>query len=289
VKRRTWSRLIATLLAAWLPTAAQARTVAIPTGTRVYGELEERVTSRTKKDGTSVGDLVRAHVWRDVIVDGQVVIPAGAGMLLRVSRVKKSNFAGIKGKLELEAVAVQMEDGSEIPLYGGYDKSGHGRKALSITLAAVVAWPLIFIKGKHAVLEPGTVFDAHVRNRTEVRAASATPRTIRLGSDGGEAGASLEVEVLYDDMDESGKSKLLPVELELCGAEFTQAAVVTINGAEVPPVPVQVTGLRTEGDCVLARGDVDLKQVGKSFRKGINRFEIEAAGRRAEVVLDIEL
>ena len=34
---------------------------------------------------------------------------------------------------------------------------------------------------------------------------------------------------------------------------------------------------------------VDLKALGKHFTRGINRFEVEAAGRRAEVLLDIEL
>ncbi|PJA41279.1 MAG: hypothetical protein CO182_06940, partial [Lysobacterales bacterium CG_4_9_14_3_um_filter_62_6] len=47
-------------------------------------------------------------------------------------------------------------DGAEVLLDGGYDKSGKGNRALTWTLFAVVAIPLIFIKGKQAVLDPGT-------------------------------------------------------------------------------------------------------------------------------------
>src|SRR6185436_11686262 len=151
-----------------LPGALWARDIAVPAGTTFYGETEERVTSRVKKEGTEVGDVVKAHVWRDVTVDGQVVIKAGTPMLVRVSGVKKAKLAGIKGQLELEAVSTKAVDGDDVLLDGGYDKSGHGRKALSISLAAAVAWPLIFIHGKAAVLDPGTVFDCTVESAATV-------------------------------------------------------------------------------------------------------------------------
>ena len=38
---------------------------------------------------------------------------------------------------------------------------GANHTALAVTLCALVAWPLIFIKGKKAELPPGTIFDAY--------------------------------------------------------------------------------------------------------------------------------
>lgn len=264
---------------------AWSQAISVPAGTTVYGELDQRVTSKKKQ--TSVGDIIRAKVWRNVEVDGRKVIEAGAPMIVRVSHVKKAKVAGIKGALELEAVSVRGVDGKDILLDGGYDKSGHGRKALSITLGLVVAWPLIFIKGKQAVLETGTVFDTSVQADTQVAAGSR--RTIRIG--GGDS-EGLSVEVLYDDMSPDGEDKVLPVKLRLCGSEVTEAAVVSVNEDEIKAIPV-VLAEEPESDeesgCTTVRGSIDLKALGKLFSKGINRFVIAVGGAQAEVVLDIEL
>ena len=69
--------------------------VTVPAGTVIYGELVQEVTS--KKKDFSEGDIVQVRVWRDVIVDGQVIAEAGSPMLAEISELKKANFAGIKG------------------------------------------------------------------------------------------------------------------------------------------------------------------------------------------------
>jgi len=52
--------------------------IMIPRGTVIFGELDERITSNTRK--FRVGYEVDGHVWKDVIVGGQTVIPAGTPM-----------------------------------------------------------------------------------------------------------------------------------------------------------------------------------------------------------------
>jgi hypothetical protein len=243
-----------------LPGTLRARDIAVPAGTTLYGETEERVTSRVKKEGTEVGDVVKAHVWRDVTVDGQVVIKAGTPMLLRVSEVKKAKLAGIKGQLELEAVSTKAVDGDEVLLDGGYDKSGHGRKALSISLAAVESAATVSVEGE------------------------APPRKIKLGPEG------LKAEVLYDNMNPEGKDKTLPVKLTRCDGEIVGAAVASVDGQEISPeIPVALVAAAKEGDCTTMEGAIDLKELGKHLTKGINRFEIGTGGVRTEVLLDIEL
>lgn len=277
------SKWLAVSLVPLLPATTLAQTVEVPFGTVIYGYVAEKVTSKKKE--TSEGDVVRAFAWRDVTVDGRVAIKAGAPMMVKVSKVKKAKFAGIKGKLELEALTVQAVDGSGVNLTGGYDKSGRGRKALSITLAALVVWPAIFIKGKQAVLEEGTVFDAMVAADTAVSLSGDAPRRIVLAKD-------LEVEVLYDEMDPQGKSKLLPIQMTNCDGDLSSPRVVTVNEQAIPEIPITIDpddpDVEVEG-CTVARASLDLKALASHFTRGINRFEVEAGGQRCEVILDIEM
>lgn len=277
------ARLVAFVLSVLLPAVLCAESVTLPVGTYVYGELDETLTSKKKE--TAVGDIVRARVWRDVVVEGRVLIEAGAPMITRVSMVKPARIAGRKGDVHLEAVTTTAVDGSEVLLDGGYDKSGKGRKALSWTLAALVAWPLVFIKGKQAVLEPGTVFDAAVQANQEVTADAARAFAIEID----DTGPSFEIEVLYDEMDPDAKHQILPLRLRHCRAAAASAAVVAVNEREIAPIPVKLGEGSEDGLCTLTRGTVDLDALAKHFTRGINRFEVQTAELRTEVLLEIEL
>ena len=152
-------------------------------------------------------------------------------------------------------------------------------------MAAVVAWPLIFIRGKHAQLDRGTVFDAAVRSTTELEPASQERRTISLS-----AGPTLDASVLYDAMDSTGKSKRLPIRLEGCdGASTSGARVVTINDQSVSGIELEVTSSRQQDGFEITVGNLNLKDMGKHFGKGINRFQIEAGALGEERVVDIQL
>jgi hypothetical protein len=273
------------LVFALLAGSATAKTASLPAGSLVYGELDEKVTSRIEKDGWDQGDSVRAHVWRDVSVGGVTVIKAGTPMMVRISEIKKAKMAGPKGKLELEAVSTTSADGDLVPLTGGYDKSGHGRMGLSISLAAVVAWPLIFIKGKAAILDAGTVFDATTEAPIDATPAPDAMPKIRLA----DTSTVLQASVLYDEMDPDGKSKFLPLHLESCTGPIDSANVLTVNGHEIPSIPASLAGAEARGDCHSVHASIDLKELGKHFAKGINRFEVETPRGRAEIVMDIEL
>ena len=57
--------------------SVSAQDLLIPAGTPVYAEMDEEVISKKRK--LSVGQIVRAHVWRNVVVDGQEIInPVGS-------------------------------------------------------------------------------------------------------------------------------------------------------------------------------------------------------------------
>ncbi len=274
-------RLVLSVLATTISLAASAQTVTIPAGTKVMGELDQQVTSNPKR--FEVGDVVRGHVWRNVVVDGHTVIAAGAPMMLRVSDITKRKIAGRGGDVEIRAVSVTAVDGTEIFLDGGYDKQASHRTALSASLSALVFWPAIFIRGKEAVLEPGTIFDAAIPANTRVAVSSDRPRAIRLTRP-----SDLSAEVLYDQVDE--KARKLPVQVTLCDRGWSDDVRVTaVNDADISPIAFEVDGRVQEGACHIATGGIDLKALTAHFRRGINTFSVETSGETVEVILDIEM
>jgi hypothetical protein len=268
-------------VAVLLSAQATGATLTIPSGTRIFGELQQEVSSDVKR--FEVGDMVTAHVWRNVVVDGQTVVSAGTPMVLQISDITKRKAFGRGGNVELRAVSVTAVDGTEIFLDGGYDKKGENRIALSATLFALVAWPTAFIKGKEAILAPGTVFDASIPANTNVMVADSSRPTIRLT-----AISDLTVEVLYDELSED--SKELPIRASLCDRPWRDDATVTaVNDAPIEPIIVEIDARQWDGACETATGRIDLKDLSEHFAKGINRFTVTVAGEDAEVILDVEM
>jgi hypothetical protein len=286
-KKRGLVSAIAFVLAVLLPATMFAEKVSVPSGTRVFIELDQLVTS--KKKHNAEGSFVRAHVWRDVIVDGRAVIKAGTGALVQVGDIKGAKVAGVKGFVELKALQVPAIDGSDVMLVGGYDRSGKSLVALSVALAVIVFVPLIFLKGKQAKLQPGTIFDAMVANQVHVESEDVASADL-----GPRDAKPLTVSILYEQLEsepEGGAEvKELPLRITIEGDSVDGARVVEVNGAPIEPIPITVgqTPEAKEG-WVTVDGTVNLKAIGKHFSEGFNRFTVEVGGFTDEVILDLEL
>jgi hypothetical protein len=274
-------KFLCSFLALMLPAVAiPAKTVTIPFGTTIFCELNQAVTTRQKEaHAVQTGDIVRAHVWKDVWVDGHVVIAAGTPVYAKVDRMKKARLAGQKGVLIIEVLSAQAVDKTDVPIDGGYDRSGKGRMGVTIGLAVALAWPFVFIKGKNVFLEPGTIFDAVGRASTNVEVADVAPAVEVEGS------PALQVTVPYAEIDLEKKIKQLPLVIQVAEKELSRPSIVTVNGKEIPPIQVALVG-DTEEDKY--RAVVDYKTLSKHFTRGMNRFEIEVGEERVEVVLEIE-
>lgn len=274
-------KILCMSLALLLPaTVLPAKTVVIPFGTIVFCELDQAVTTRQKEaHAVQMGDVVLAHVWKDVWVDGQVVIAAGTPVYAKVDHMKKARMAGQKGNLGIDALSVQAVGRKDVPIDGGYDRSGKGRMGVTIGLAVALAWPFVFIKGKNVFLEPGTIFDAMVRATTEIEvpegATAATPPTV----------SAFQVTVPYGELDLDKKIRQLPLVIQLSEQELSKIQIVTVNGKEIFPIQVPLVGDAGEG---IYKGQVDFKALSKYFRSGMNRFDVEMGEESAEVVLEIE-
>jgi len=285
VLKNQFPKALALALAILVPGTLIAETVKVPFGTRVFIQLDQRITS--KKKHNRPGSFVNAHVWRDVVVNGKTVVTAGTLVMVQVGEIKGAKVAGIKGHVELKALQVLAVDGGDLMLTGGYDQSGKSLMALSITLAVVIFVPLIFIKGKQAKLESGTVFDAMVSQPTEVQVEDSSRVKISIGHTG-----PLSVEVRYKELEGTSEKdmKTLPLQLTVEGDVIENPRVISVNENPIAPIPITTVAARPceEGfTCVDA--EVNIKALGKHFSKGFNRFTIQVGEFTDEVMLDVEL
>ena len=267
-------------------TPGNAKQIVIPAGTQVYLEPSEIVSS--KRGENNVGDTIGASVWRNVVVDGHVVIEAGAPAVGRISDIKRRNIAGKKGQLKIQAVSARGVHGEDIVLDGGYHAIGKSRVRRSVTLSLLVAWPLIFIPGKNAAMGPGNIFDGEIKDDTVINVGDAKPvLELTFDEDGG-----FSVDVLYEAIDPEKKLKQLPLEITQCGAEIYNPRVITVNGDFIKkPIDIELTKVVREDErgCVTATGKLKFKKVLKQFQLGINRFEVESNGETAEIVFQSEI
>ena len=263
------------LLSAFLILAAPeyvlSAELTIPRGTVVFGELDERITSNEKK--FRVGYPVDSHVWKDVIVDGHTVIPAGTPIVMRISKLSDSNVGGRGGSLRIMAVSVKATDGTEISLSGGYDQAGNDRYGLARGLSYIL-WPTAFLPGRRAVLDQGTVFDASIPANTRITIPEGALPTLKLTQK-----TDLTVDVVYDEIDD--KEGTLPLALTLCNRDFTREANVTaVNESAVRPILVAIVVGKRGDPCHEFRGRVNLESLREHFNPGINRFSVSMGGAK---------
>lgn len=103
MKTSKFTRIASYIITACLLFQAQvyASMVRLPTDTRVYVETKQELIA--KGDRVQQGQLVRASVWRDVVVDGRILIAAGTPVIAKVDQVKRRSIAGVKGTMTVGA------------------------------------------------------------------------------------------------------------------------------------------------------------------------------------------
>ncbi len=268
------SLLVAFIPATFAGDAVGTHEVVVPNGTKVYCELDQRVESKTK--GFQLGDKVQVRVWRNVVVNGEIVIPEGTPVDARVSMVRPAKETGRKAHLEISAEWIRLADGRHIPLTGGYGKQGGGKKG-----------------GKRAVLEAGTLFDTYTDQAIEI--AVVGTRTAPILDLAALGTRPMDVEVLYQEWDGDTEARTLPIKIVVCDdLPSTPILIDRVNGYPIDqPLRIEVEDFESRGSCYAARGTVEIKPLMKLFRKGINRFQVSyprGNGRiGTEVILDVQI
>lgn len=268
---------ISSLLAAGPAWAAE---VLIPRGTIVYGQLDERITSNTRR--FRVGFEPYVSIWKDVEVNGVVVIEAGTSVAAQITRLSPRGVGGRGAEIEISALTVETISGEEIDLRGGYGQATPDRQGLNRALS-MIFWPTSFIPGRRAVLEEGMVFDIEVPNDTYIEVPDDLVPTLSLRQPTG-----LVVTILFEEF--TARSEELPIEIRLCERDWTNDIVIdSVNDQSVRPIEVSVRSRIYADNCDIAQTTVDLDSLSRHFSRGINRFTIRLGDLTEEILLDIEM
>jgi hypothetical protein len=121
----------------------------LPAGTEIHLRLLEAVASNTHKHG----DRFKLVVAEPVMVNGEVVIPAGASCVGEVVHAAKAGFGGKAGELILASRFVRVGD-REVKLRSFSAANGTERVDLALGLSFVVVG--LFVEGKNIALPAGT-------------------------------------------------------------------------------------------------------------------------------------
>jgi len=139
------------------PAPAEAAPPVLRAGTPVLTRTLDRLSSRDARQG----DRFRIAVVRPVLVQGLVVIPAGAAGYGEVRRVVEKGMMGKSGRLDIVPLFVEVA-GARILLDG--EAAGRGEDNVA---PVALGWPLVgsglgFISGTHAVIPAGTDLPARI-------------------------------------------------------------------------------------------------------------------------------
>ena len=127
--------------------------------------------SLIKSDNATVGRTIDFRVTRDIEVDGETVIPAGAIAKGQVTRSQKAKGLGKAGFVEVKIKSVTAVDGQEVYLSGGnINQEGDDKAGLAIILGLFVCILFLFMKGKDGEIPPGFSFDANVASTINIEA-----------------------------------------------------------------------------------------------------------------------
>ena len=144
--------------------SSKSSEIMITSGTRIPLIMSETISS-DKKGGRRVntGEVISLTVQADVTdIDGNVLVKQGTLVNGTITKSEKRKAAGTKGKLGFSVDFVKAVDGQSIPVNLKFDFEGKSKTAVAVAAGAVVAAPLLLIKGKPAVIQAGTVFQALV-------------------------------------------------------------------------------------------------------------------------------
>tara|TARA_B100000767_G_scaffold263034_1_gene276317 strand:- start:53 stop:745 length:693 start_codon:yes stop_codon:yes gene_type:complete len=143
--------------------AKKEKTTAMLTaGTRIPLVMTETISS-DRKGGrkVNVGELINLKVQADVTdIDGNVLVKQGTLLSGTITVSEKRKAAGTKGKLSFSVEFIKSIDGQSIPVNLNYSSDGKSKLGVAIGAAAVVALPLLLIKGKPAIIKEGQMFNA---------------------------------------------------------------------------------------------------------------------------------
>lgn len=131
--------------------AAEANTPVLREGTEIRLATITELGSKHSK----VGQRFDLEVTDPVMLEGQVVIPAGARAVGEVTRVKKKGMWGKSGKVDVQLLYVKVGD-RQVRITGNADDKGKAGTAGVVASLVVIPVAGFFVTGTSAVIPPRT-------------------------------------------------------------------------------------------------------------------------------------
>ncbi|REJ35860.1 MAG: hypothetical protein DIU82_06590 [Bacillota bacterium] len=162
----------------WPSGELNVRQVTVPKETLVKIHLLTEINSGTSR----VGKRVRYRVVEDVIIDGRVVIPAGAEGEGEITAVQSAGRFGQSGRVEVNWGTVPAIDGTRVQLNVSTRAAQQNQElAVAASMAGVILLgPVglvggLFVQGQEHVVPVGAQFYVEVARETQALGLSLTP------------------------------------------------------------------------------------------------------------------
>jgi hypothetical protein len=156
--------MAATLCSALSPLWAQDK-VKLMDGTQISVELLEQLSSNKSRTNQEVRYRVRENIMGP---NKEILIRKGAVATGRVIAAKGAGGLGRKGKLDFTIESVEAVDGTKVSLRSQQNARGKSNTGTMAAVTLLVSPLGLFVKGKNAKVEPGTIFETYVNETVEV-------------------------------------------------------------------------------------------------------------------------
>jgi len=159
--------------------AANYGTAVLRTGTEVPLKLSEELTTKGKK--LKVGQRFHMEVAENVVMQDQVVIPAGSPAIGEISEVRNKGMWGKSGHLTARIMYVTV-NGRQIRMSGGFDDKGVTGTAGVVGAIALVPVAGFFMTGTSAKIPMGTAVKGFVDEDVPLTIAAAARAPLAVGA-----------------------------------------------------------------------------------------------------------
>lgn len=157
-------------VAAPIATLAPAADNMLRIGTKVPLKLNEELTTKGKH--LRVGQHFRMEVAEPVLVNGQVVIPAGAPAVGEITEVRNKGMWGKSGHLTAQMLYVSV-NGRQIRMTGTFDDKGVTGTGGVIAAVAFIPVAGFFTTGTSAKVPVGAAVTGFIGEDIPIMAAAA--------------------------------------------------------------------------------------------------------------------
>ncbi len=137
----------------------------LKSGTQFTVELTWDLNSKY----VQAGQTVEFRVVGDVTVENKTVIAGGTSLQGIIINSEKAQSLGKEGKLDIQLNNVKAVDRQTVQLSGNLSKDGENKTTETVVIGALLFWPVLFAKGKEAIIPAGSKFITTVSQTLVVR------------------------------------------------------------------------------------------------------------------------